>query len=65
MGVPVTFIDRYNPQQFEILGLDKDFTYDGKSVRIGGKNLYTRIFIRRKCNMSEASNDNCLLKTAV
>lgn len=65
MGVPVTFIDRYNPQQFEILGLDKDFTYDGKSVRIGGKNLYTRIFIRRKCNMSEVSNDNRLLKTAV
>lgn len=25
IGVPITFLDRYNPEQFEILGIDKDF----------------------------------------
>jgi len=49
MGVPITFIDRYNPKQFSILGLDKDFTYDGRSAVLGGRNLYGRIFIRRVC----------------
>lgn len=24
MGVPITFLDKYNPDQFEILGIDKD-----------------------------------------
>jgi hypothetical protein len=24
MGVPITFLDRYNPEQFEILGLSRD-----------------------------------------
>ncbi len=23
MGVPITFIDKYNPDQFEILGIDR------------------------------------------
>lgn len=25
MGVPITFLNTYNPEQFEILGIDKDF----------------------------------------
>lgn len=48
MGVPITFMDYYNPDQFEILGLDKDLTTNGKRVMIDGKQLYARIFIRKK-----------------
>lgn len=28
MGVPITFLDRYNPEQFQILGLDYDKTIE-------------------------------------
>ena len=47
MGVPITFIDRYNPKQFKILGLDKDFTSDKKRGIINGKQLYARVFIKK------------------
>ena len=47
MGVPITFIDRYNPKQFKILGLDKDFTSDKKRGIINGKRLYARVFIQK------------------
>lgn len=51
MGVPVTFMDKYNPDQFEILGNSKypygpDF-YNDIGV-INGKNLFCRILIRNK-----------------
>ena len=60
MGVPITFIDKYNPNQFEILGhtssSDKSPEVEKlrtnpkyrKSARINGKEKYHRIFIRRK-----------------
>ena len=59
MGVPITFMDKYNPEQFKILGLaqgSKDKNILGidfigeKDARplIGGKNKYARIFIRNK-----------------
>lgn len=60
MGVPITFLDKYNPAQFEILG----HTYNGdtspevEKIRtdpknrnrgiINGKTLYDRILIRRR-----------------
>jgi hypothetical protein len=51
MGVPITFLDKYNPEQFEIIGeLNHgcDNQYDlGKPV-LKGKELYTRILIRKK-----------------
>ena len=47
MGVPITFIDRYNPKQFKILGLDKDFTSDKKRGIINGKQLYARVFVKK------------------
>lgn len=47
MGVPITFFEKYAPKQFEILGLDKDFTTDGKSARVDNKCVYTRVFIKR------------------
>ncbi len=48
MGVPISFLEKYTPTQFEILGLDKDFTYDKGAGLIMGKRIYTRIFIRKK-----------------
>ena len=51
MGVPITFMDKYNPGQFEILGLDRyveDNPKYGHRFTIGGKETYARILIRRK-----------------
>ncbi len=52
MGVPVTFLDKYCPSQFEILGFDKDFTEDKKRTKLktpdGIKTLYARIIIQNK-----------------
>jgi len=50
MGVPITFLDKYNPKQFEILGIDRYI--DGnktpnKRFTINGKEIYARIIIRR------------------
>lgn len=47
MGVPITFMNKYNPDQFEILGIDKDLTDNHKRGIINGKQLYARIAIRR------------------
>ena len=41
MGVPLTFIDKHNPDQFEIVCQVKD-------ARIGGEVKFDRIMIRRK-----------------
>lgn len=51
MGVPVTFLDKYNPEQFEIKGLDRyveDNPHYGHRFTINGKETYARILIRRK-----------------
>lgn len=60
MGVPLTFLDKYNPEQFEILGLAASAGYNRDIVGIDfhgvkdarplikGKNTYARIFIRNK-----------------
>lgn len=49
MGVPISFMDKYNPQQFEILGLDDHrVEWRGKGPELNGKVLYRRIIIRRK-----------------
>ena len=48
MGVPISFLEKYNTQQFKILGLDKDFTYDKGAGIINGRRIYTRVFIRKK-----------------
>ena len=59
MGVPITFLDKYNPEQFEILGATES---EGKGFSNGlwyseskiaqplvkGKKNYKRIFIRKK-----------------
>ncbi len=51
MGVPITFLDKYNPDQFEIVGLDryiKDNPHYGHRFTIKGKETYARILIRRR-----------------
>ena len=63
MGVPITFMDKYNPEQFEILGSrrwdksdvvlrlyrgTKDSANDDFKTLINGKETYDRIFIRSK-----------------
>ena len=59
MGVPITFIDKFNPDQFEIIGATES---EGKGFSCGlwdeasgiaqplvnGEKLYKRIFIRNK-----------------
>lgn len=49
MGVPITFLDKYCPEQFEILGLD-DHRVDwrGRGPDLNGKCKYRRIIIRKK-----------------
>ena len=51
MGVPITFLDKYNPEQFEILG-DSRY-HDGQDLPndinfINGKGLYRRILIKKR-----------------
>ena len=46
MGVPITFLDKYNPDQFEIVRFRKGD--DGKDLSINGKCPYFRILIRKK-----------------
>jgi len=61
MGVPITFLDKYNPDQFEILGSDYEVKqgllpellrrgWAGKTDRgyVKGRRLYVRILIRRR-----------------
>ncbi len=51
MGVPITFIDKYCPEQFEIIGEFNhgcDNEFDLAKPVINGKMLYPRIAIRKK-----------------
>jgi hypothetical protein len=46
MGVPITFIDKYNPEQFEIVKFRKGD--DDKDLVINGKSPFFRILIRKR-----------------
>ena len=60
MGVPITFLDKFCPEQFEILGMESSAGYDVNIVgiprtkegdarpAIKGKTTYARIFIRHR-----------------
>ena len=50
MGVPITFLDKYCPTQFEIVGIHGncyDYTKPQISLSINGKKVYKRIMIRK------------------
>ena len=46
MGVPVTFLHKFNPDQFELIRFRKG--NDDKDLRINGKSPYFRVLIRKK-----------------
>lgn len=51
MGVPITFLGKYNPDQFEIVGEanhGSDNEFDLFKPKINGKELFKRILIRRR-----------------
>lgn len=56
MGVPITFLDKYSPDQFEIVGISGDLAepyYDDLGKKhtgrfyLDGRRLYDRLVIRR------------------
>ena len=58
VGVPITFMDKYNPEQFEIVGADEGVFLGAsgglikpdskiKKPMIDGKQLYKRLFVKR------------------
>lgn len=63
MGVPITFMDKYSPEQFEVIGATES---EGKGFSMGlwnessgvaqpvvnGERKYKRLFIRRKADAS-------------
>lgn len=56
MGVPITFLDKHNPEQFEIIGCSYSYgepvgyhKYGASfDVSIKGKSIFKRLFIRKK-----------------
>jgi len=49
MGVPITFLDKHNPDQFEIIGLDRYTGKNGdKDFTVNGKLLFRRLLIKKK-----------------
>ena len=59
MGVPITFLDKWNPEQFEILGISEQNVSGGsnglwdsgsrvKHPLILGDRVYSRVFVRRR-----------------
>ena len=46
MGVPITFLDKYNPDQFKIIKFRHG--NDGKDLAIEGKTPYFRMLIKRR-----------------
>ncbi len=50
MGVPITFLDKYNPNQFEILGIANSARWIGHECYtiIDGRRLYNRLIIRKR-----------------
>lgn len=56
MGVPITFLDKYSPGQFEIIQLCASHGKEPKGIEnesgcINGKWLYARILIRKKAGV--------------
>lgn len=53
MGVPITFLTKYNPEQFEILGCNRGVDQDpngiyGRGSYLNGKEVFKRLFIRNR-----------------
>ena len=52
MGVPVTFLEKWNENQFDVIRISAGWMDDGfnglKSQYIDGKKIFTKVFIKRK-----------------
>jgi len=53
MGVPITFLDKYNPEQFEIVGSNRGIDQDpngvfGRGSFLNGRETFKRLFIKNK-----------------
>ena len=52
MGVPITFMDKYNPEQFEIVGNAGSYAEDGYSLAqqlfVNGKKKFKRLIIKHR-----------------
>lgn len=51
MGVPITFLSKFNPEQFELIGIDRyveDNPKYGHRFTINGNEKFARILIRKK-----------------
>lgn len=53
MGVPITFLDKYNPEQFELIGSNRGVDQDpngiyGRGSFLNGKETFKRLFVMRK-----------------
>ena len=51
MGVPITFLDKYCPEQFEIVGgynYSKDYNGNTWNAKVDGHYVYARILIRKR-----------------
>lgn len=51
MGVPISFLNKYSPDQFEIIGLDRyvdDNPHYGRRFNLNGNEMYARIIIRHR-----------------
>lgn len=56
MGVPITFLNKHNPDQFDLIGIDRyvpDNPNYGKRFTINNKEVYARILIKRKDKINE------------
>ena len=68
MGIPITFLDKYCPTQFEIIGqlnvgcfMDNNGWQgsNGKNMlSVNGKTAYKRVLIRKKVKNTDTSTDN-------
>lgn len=48
MGVPISFMSKFNPTQFEIVGNESMLNISKGRGYVNGKRMYGRIFIKRK-----------------
>lgn len=56
MGVPISFLDKHNPEQFQIIGLDRyvdDNPHYGRRFNLNGKEMYARVLIRHRRETTE------------
>ena len=61
MGVPITFLDKYNPEQFEIIGqmaTTKVDEFNYGYPYIDGKKKYARILIKRNKRLNKENDES-------